>query len=54
MEGRLEITEVAECTLQVQLERERADLMEEEAKQLRDELQAERSTGFWARLFRDR
>jgi hypothetical protein len=53
MEGRLELTAVAESTLREQLERERerADRMEERAEQLRGELEAERSKGFWARLF---
>ena len=60
MEGRLEITEVAESTLREQLEREReqlerererADRLEERTEQLRGELEAERSKGFWARLF---
>jgi excisionase family DNA binding protein len=52
MEGRLQITEVAESTLRESLERERerADRLEERAGQLRDELEAERSKGFWARL----
>jgi excisionase family DNA binding protein len=60
LEGRLQITEVAESTLREQLEREqgradkereRADRLEERAEQLRDELEAERGKGFWARLF---
>ena|SRR5215211_6133311 len=53
LEGRLQITEVAESTLRESLERERerADRLEERAEKLRDELEAERSKGFWARLF---
>jgi excisionase family DNA binding protein len=67
LEGRLQITEVAESTLRDQIEREReradeerqradgerdrANQLEEKAEKLRDELEAERSKGFWARLF---
>ena len=53
LEGRLQITEVAESTLRESLERERerADRLEERAEMLRDELEAERSKGFWSRLF---
>jgi hypothetical protein len=53
LEGRLQITEVAESTLRESLERERvrADRLEEQAGRLRDELEAERTKGFWARLF---
>jgi excisionase family DNA binding protein len=53
LEGRLELTEVAESTLREQLERERerADRLEERTAQLRDELEDERSKSFWARLF---
>jgi excisionase family DNA binding protein len=53
LDGRLQITEVAESTLKESLERERerADRLEERAEKLRDELEAERSKGFWARLF---
>jgi len=60
IEGRLQITEVAESTLReslerererVERERERADRLEERAEKLRGELEAERSKGFWARLF---
>jgi len=49
----LELTEQAESTLRESLERERerADRFEERAEQLRGELEAERSKGFWARLF---
>jgi len=52
IEGRLQITEVAESTLRESLERERgrADRLEEQTEQLRGELEAERSKGFWARL----
>ena len=32
-------------------ERERADRLEDRAEQVRDELEAERSKGFWSRLF---
>jgi excisionase family DNA binding protein len=60
VEGRLELTEAAESTLRESLEREReradeerqrADSLEKRAEQLRDELAAERSKGFWSRLF---
>jgi|SRR5215212_1662911 DNA anti-recombination protein RmuC len=53
MEGRLELTAQAESTLRESLEheRERADRLEERAEKLRDELEAERSKGFWVRLF---
>jgi excisionase family DNA binding protein len=53
LEGRLQLTEVTESTLREDLarERERADRMEERAEQLRGELEAERSKGFWRRLF---
>jgi hypothetical protein len=46
LETRLELTTQAESTLREQLEQER-----EEARRLRSELEAERSKGFWARLF---
>lgn len=46
LEGRLEITEVAESTLRESLQRER-----ERADRLEEELRAERSKGFWQRLF---
>jgi excisionase family DNA binding protein len=46
VEGRLQITEVAESTLRESLERER-----ERADRLEAALEAERSRGFWARLF---
>ena len=53
---RLELTAQAESTLleQLERERERADRLEgaqEEASRLREELEAERSKGFWRRLF---
>lgn len=52
----LELTAEAESTLQEQLDRkrERADKMEEaqeEAWRLCEELESERSKGFWLRLF---
>jgi hypothetical protein len=46
LEGRLQLTEQAESTLREQLERERERAVRAEA-----ELQAERSKGFWARMF---
>ena len=62
-----ELTERAESTLREDVERERkradeerkradeererADRLEERAEQVRDELEAERSKGFWSRLF---
>jgi excisionase family DNA binding protein len=51
-EARAELTEIAESTTkeQLQRERERADRMEEEARQLREALEASRR-GFWSRLF---
>jgi hypothetical protein len=67
LRARLELTAKAESTLQaerdrlltdVERERERADLLEQERQQaqeeeqrLRAELEAERSKGFWQRLF---
>lgn len=45
LETRLELTTQAESTLRGQLEQER-----EEARRLREELEAERSKGFWRRL----
>jgi len=45
-QGQLELTEVTESTLREQLERER-----ERADRLEEELQTERSKGFWARLW---
>ena len=46
LRARLELTEEAQSTL-----RERAEAAEEEAERLRAELEAERSKGFWQRLF---
>ena len=46
LEGRLELTEVAESTLREQLQRER-----DRADQLEAELKEERGKGFWRRLF---
>jgi hypothetical protein len=60
VEGRLQITETAESTLREDLEREReraeqerarADAERDRAEDLRRELEAERSKGFWSRLF---
>src|SRR5215208_2712368 len=53
MRARAELTAVTESTLRESLERERerADRLEERTEQLRGELEAERSKGFWARLF---
>ena len=53
LEGRLELTARAESTLREDLERERSERREaqEEARRLREELEAERSRGFWSRLF---
>jgi predicted nucleic acid-binding Zn-ribbon protein len=57
---RLELTERAESTLQEERERLEADLRsaheerrlhQEKAERLRAELEAERSKGFWRRLF---
>jgi excisionase family DNA binding protein len=45
-EARAELTERAESTVREQLERER-----ERADRLEEELRAERSKGFWQRLF---
>ena len=59
-EGRLELTAQAESTARedleperarVEEERRRADAERERAEELRRELEAERSKGFWARLF---
>ncbi len=47
LEGRAQLTEVAESTLREQLQRER-----ERADRLEAELQAEREKGFWRKLFR--
>ena len=53
LEGRLELTERTESTLREDLERERSERREaqEEARRLREELEAERAKGFWSRLF---
>jgi hypothetical protein len=56
LRARLELTAQAESTLQEQLERERVradrlDDIQEENERLREELEAERSRGFWRRLF---
>jgi hypothetical protein len=67
LKARLELTAKAETTLQAERdrliadldrereererERERAEQLQEEAKQLHAELEAERSKGFWRRLF---
>ena len=60
LEGRLELTAQAESTAREDLERERARAEEERARadaereradDLRRELEAERSRGFWRRLF---
>jgi excisionase family DNA binding protein len=53
MRARAELTATTESTLRESLERERerADRLEERTEQLRGELEAERSKGFWARLF---
>jgi len=52
LEGRLELTEVAESTLRESLarERERADAAETEARMLREDL-ARRESPWWRRLF---
>ena len=54
LEGRLELTEVAESTLREQLERERerADQERERAERLEAELREARRS-WWQRLFRD-
>jgi excisionase family DNA binding protein len=53
MRARAELTATTESTLRESLERERerADRLEERTQELRVELEAERSKGFWARLF---
>jgi hypothetical protein len=50
---RFELTERAESTLReaLQRERERAEQERERAEQLQAELEAERSKGFWRRMF---
>jgi hypothetical protein len=52
-EARSELTERTESSLREDLEREREERREarEEAERLRSELEAERSKGFWRRLF---
>jgi vacuolar-type H+-ATPase subunit I/STV1 len=52
-EARTELTEIAESTTreQLQRERERADRLEDEARQLREQIEASRQRGFWSRLF---
>jgi excisionase family DNA binding protein len=53
LEGRLQLTEQTESTLRETLERERqrADRLEEQLSAEREKLEAERSKGFWSRLF---
>jgi hypothetical protein len=60
LEGHLELTAQAESTAREDLERERArdeeeraraDAERERAEDLRRKLEAERSKGFWSRLF---
>jgi len=60
LRARLELTAEAESTLQERLEQERErseaiirerEEAQEEARRLREELEAERSKGFWRRLF---
>jgi excisionase family DNA binding protein len=46
LEGRAQLTEIAESTLREQLQRER-----ERADRLEAELKAEREKGFWGKLF---
>ena len=50
---RLELTERTESSLREDLEREREERQrhQEEAQRLREELEAERSKGFWQRVF---
>ncbi len=52
-EARAELTERAESSLREDLERVREERRrhQEEAQHLREELEAERSKGFWRRLF---
>ena len=56
-EARAELTERAESSLREELERERErgreerQRYQEEVQRLREELEAERSKGFWQRLF---
>jgi excisionase family DNA binding protein len=53
LEGRLQLSEQAESTLRETLERERerADRLEEELRVEREKLEAERTKGFWQRMF---
>ncbi len=53
MRAQRALTSVAESTLQTQLKREqvRADRYEAELREVRKELEAERSKGWWQRLF---
>jgi hypothetical protein len=53
LRARLELTERAESSLREDLERVREERQshQEEAERLRQELEAERSKGFWRRLF---
>jgi hypothetical protein len=52
-EARAELTEQAESTIRetLQRERERADGLEAELRETRDQLEASRRRGFWSRLF---
>jgi excisionase family DNA binding protein len=52
-EARAELTERAESTVREALERERAraDGLEAELRETRDQLEASRRRGFWSRLF---
>ncbi len=52
-EARAELTERAESTVREALERERerADGLETELRETRDQLEASRQRGFWSRLF---
>ena len=53
LEGRLELTEQTESTLREERDRLLKERVEaqEDARKLREELQQERSKGFWQRLF---
>jgi hypothetical protein len=53
LEGRLELTEKAESTIREERDRllEERREAQEEVRRLREELEAERSKGFWQRLF---
>jgi hypothetical protein len=52
-EARTELTERAESTIReaLQRERERADRLEAEARQLREQIEASNARSFWSRLF---